>query len=118
LQAVQDEPTTPGTLAWENDSVVVWTENQGAWVLTAQRDGTCVLDDEDIAFFQRGPLPQAVHDVLFGETQTAAWADTHIGPLRRLAPRVRGGDVGASVDLGVEVGVSWGLFLGGWGAGW
>ena len=64
MQAVQDELATTGTPAWENDSMVVWTENnRGAWVLTALRDGTCVLGDAavlcdaDIAFFHRGLLP-------------------------------------------------------------
>lgn len=90
LRAVQDAAATPETISVEDDRIVIWTEDQGAWQLLVPPGG-----DDPVAELEFSPheLPTSVWltGMLISECLGAMWSwNEGTGPLGDLRPEVRG----------------------------
>ncbi|MEV0649938.1 hypothetical protein AB0I28_32245 [Phytomonospora sp. NPDC050363] len=96
LRMVQNDPATPAKLYTADGMLTVWTENQGGWVIQVDPaddgdDPACILGGPTAERIDPTPLSMVLRSMILSETLIGAWSGTHIGPLGRLAPAVRGG---------------------------
>ncbi|RRD06317.1 SMI1/KNR4 family protein [Arachnia propionica] len=105
LRAVQDPAATPETITRDGDRIVIWTEDQEAWLLLVPAGG-----DDPVAELEFSPheLPTSVWltGMLISECLGAMWSwNDGTGPLGEFRPGVRGDgpmdEVNASVFAAV-----------------
>ncbi|MDO5067718.1 MAG: hypothetical protein Q4D96_10610 [Propionibacteriaceae bacterium] len=90
LRRVQDEAATPETISVEDDRIVIWTEDQGAWQLLVPPGGDDPLAELEFSPHEL-PTSQWLTGMLMSECLGAMWEwNDGTGPLGEFRPEVRG----------------------------